>query len=91
MRLIAIIAACFVVLAGGRGMSMTGCDLKTLADAYIAKRYPFLATADRKLEMSLTQAGWELRYSLPAGALGFTPVVTIDPRTCKVVAARVEQ
>ena len=74
-----------------QAMSQPGCEMRKVAEDYIAKRYPFIDLAERRPVTSEQDHVWEVRYELPQGMLGFVPIITVDKRSCFVVRAQVEQ
>lgn len=95
MRLVQLSAAIAIMvpleLMGRQAMSQPGCDFLKIAQAHIAKQFPFFDPAGLKPFISDSGNLWELTYELPRGTLGGTPIITIDKRTCTVIRAEHSQ
>jgi hypothetical protein len=78
-------------LIGRQAMPQPGCDFMKMAQAHIAKQFPFFDPAGLKPFISDSGNLWELTYELPRGTLGGTPIITIDKRTCRVIRAEHSQ
>jgi hypothetical protein len=72
-------------------MAQPKCDLLQIAEAYIAKRYPFFVQTGTTPVISDKGGLWEVTYELPEGMLGGAPIISIDKRTCMVVRAQITQ
>ena len=72
-------------------MAQPKCDLLQIAEAYIARRYPFFVQAGTTPVISDKGNLWEVTYELPEGMLGGAPIISIDKRTCIVVRAQITQ
>jgi hypothetical protein len=82
-----------IQLMGNQAMPQPDCDVVTIARAYVEAHFPFINIAsDRRMVVtSPVGAHWQVTFDLPDGYLGFVPEITVDPRTCQVVGAKVWQ
>lgn len=78
-------------LTGNHAMSQQNCNVVSIADEYARTHFPFIRIGDRRWSSSLEADLWTVRLELPDGHLGFVPEITVDPRTCQVVRAKVWQ
>ena len=79
-------------LTGIQAMSQSNCDVIRIAEDYVKTHFPFIDTApDRRVVSLPIGAYWQVTFKLPDRYLGFVPEITVDPRTCQVVAAKVWQ
>src|SRR2546423_921604 len=79
-------------LTGMQAMSHPNCDVVRIAQDYVKTHFPFIDTAPDRHVVSLPiGVYWQVTFKLPDRYLGFVPEITVDPRTCKVVAAKVWQ
>jgi NTF2 fold immunity protein len=74
-------------LLTGKVMSKLKCDPLSVAEAYVAKKFPSSDSNGLKRVISENGNFWQLTYRLPANMLGGVPIITVDMRTCKVVRA----
>lgn len=79
-------------LTGNQAMSQPNCDFVRIAEDYVKAHFPFIDTApDRRVVSIPVGAYWQVTFNLPDRYLGFVPEITVDPRTCQVVSAKVWQ
>jgi hypothetical protein len=81
-------------LMGNQAMPQSDCDIVKIARAYVETRFPFIdITSHRRVVTSQIGAYWQVTFDFdpPATYLGFVPEITVDPRTCQVVSAKVWQ
>jgi len=77
---------------GIQAMSQPNCDVVRIAEDYVKTQFPFIDTAPDRHVVSLPiGAYWQVTFKLPDRYLGFVPEITVDPRTCQVVGAKVWQ
>ena len=87
-----MIAAATFQLTGTQAMSQPNCDVVKIAENYVKTHFPFIDTEpDRRVVTLPIGAYWQVTFKLPFGYLGFVPEITVDPRTCQVVSAKVWQ
>jgi hypothetical protein len=75
-------------------MSQPNCDVVGIARTYVERHFPFIDIAsDRRVVTSTVDAYWQVTFDfkLADRYLGFVPEITVDPRTCRVVGAKVWQ
>lgn len=79
-------------LTGNQAMSQPNCDVVEIAKDYVKAHFPFIDTAPDRRVVSLPVGDFlQITFKLPEGYLGFVPEITVDPRTCQVVRAKVWQ
>jgi len=79
-------------LRGSGAMPQRNCDVVKIANDYVKTHFPFIDTKpDRRVVTIPIGAFWQVTFDLPDGYLGFVPEITVDPRTCQVVGAKVWQ
>src|SRR5256885_279216 len=79
-------------LMGNEAMPQPNCDVVKIAKAYVETKFPFIdIDSDRRVVTSPVGANWKVTFAFdpPATYLGFVPEITVDPRTCQVVSAKV--
>lgn len=87
-----MVAAATLQLTGNQTMSQPNCDVVKIAQDYVRTHFPFIDTApDRRVVTLPVGAYQQVTFKLPFGYLGFVPEITVDPRTCQVVSAKVWQ
>lgn len=77
-----------------QAMPQPNCDVVGIAKAYVETHFPFIDLAsDRRVVSSPVGDHWQvtLDFDVPARYLGFIPEITVDPKTCQVVNAKVWQ
>ena len=73
-------------------MPQPNCDVVKIANEYVKAHFPFIDTKpDRRVTTLPIGTYWQVIFHLPEGFLGFVPEITVDPKTCQVVAAKVWQ
>lgn len=80
-----------LVLMGNQAMPQSNCDVVTTAQEYVRAHFPFIQIGNRRWSSSAEADLWTVRLELPDGHLGFVPEITINERSCQVVAAKVWQ
>lgn len=81
-------------LMGNQAMPQSNCDVVTIARTYVEAHFPFINVASKRRVVSApVGAYWQVTFDFdePARYLGFVPEITVDPRTCQVVSAKVWQ
>src|SRR5262245_45166026 len=81
-------------LMGDQAMPQSDCDVARIARTYVESNFPFITLgSNRRVVTSQVGPHWQVRFSFdpPATYLGMVPEITVDPRTCQVVAAKVWQ
>jgi hypothetical protein len=81
-------------VVGNPAMPQPNCDVVTIARAYVEAHFPFINVAsNRRVVSAPVGAYWHVTFDFdePARYLGFVPEITVDPRTCQVVSAKVWQ
>jgi hypothetical protein len=79
---------------GNPAMPQPNCDVVTIARAYVESNFPFINVgSNRRVVTSPVGDYWQVTFTFdpPATYLGFVPEITVDPRTCQVVSAKVWQ
>jgi len=75
-------------------MSQPDCDVVKIARAYVESNFPFINLgSNRRVVNSPVGDSWKVTFTFdpPATYLGFVPEITVDPKTCQVVSAKVWQ
>lgn len=78
-------------LMAEEAMPQSNCDVVTTAQKYVRTHFPFIQIGNRRWSSSAEADLWTVRLELPDGHLGFVPEITINERSCQVVAAKVWQ
>jgi len=90
--LVSITVAAMFLLMGNQVMSQQNCDVVKVANDYVKTHFPFIDTnPDRRVVTLPVGAYSQVTFHLPDRYLGFVPEITVDPRTCQVVSAKVWQ
>jgi hypothetical protein len=79
-------------LMAEEAVSQPNCNVVRIAEDYVKAHFPFIDTASDRSVVSLPVGPFlQITFDLPEGYLGFVPEITVDPRTCQVVSAKVWQ
>lgn len=75
-------------------MPQPNCDVVRIARAYVESTFPFInVDSDRRVVSAPVGDYCQVTFTFdpPATYLGFVPEITVDPRICQVVSAKVWQ
>jgi len=75
----------------GCSNSPSECTVARVAERHIAVRYPEFDSVKNSPLVEDKEQTWQVRYELPKGTLGGTPVVIIEKGTLKVLRSFHEQ
>src|SRR5947207_94940 len=79
-------------LMGNEAMPQPNSDVVKIAKAYVERKFPFIDTNAVRVVLTFSIGGYlQVPFHLPDRYLGFVPEITVDPRTCQVVSAKVWQ
>jgi hypothetical protein len=80
-------------LMGNPAMPQPTCDVVGIARAYVETHFPFIIASKRRVVSSPVGDYWQVTFDFdePGRYLGFVPEITVDPKTCQVVSAKVWQ
>jgi hypothetical protein len=81
-------------LIGNQAMPQPNCDIVRIAKNYVEAQFPFIHIASKRhVVTSPVGAYWQVTFDFdePARYLGMVPEITVDPKTCQVVSAKVWQ